>query len=146
MEKLLFVWLKDRDLQQSFGWDQDLFRLFKKKSKVLWGSFENWRYCPHLHGSLRDSSPIDSPWSSLGGNWSSPTKFMVAVLDTDSSAKPVQIIEISIKNIKEKFYSIEDFTASLEDEVFSWLLTNCNTNFLISSPSLNQAKWGFMPF
>jgi hypothetical protein len=48
---------------------------------------------------------------------------MVAVLDTDSNAKPVQIIEISIKNIKEKFYSIEDFTASLEDEVF-FMATN----------------------
>lgn len=33
MEKLLFVWLKDRDLQQSFGWDQDLFKLFKKIQK-----------------------------------------------------------------------------------------------------------------
>ena len=30
--------------------------------------------------------------------------------------------------------------------IVSTLLTTCTTNLLISSPSLNLAKWGFMPF
>jgi hypothetical protein len=37
----------------------------------------------------------------LGGNWNSPTKQAVAVLGMDNLAKPVQIIQKSIKNIKE---------------------------------------------
>ncbi len=51
----------------------------------------------------------------LGGNWSSPTKCMVAVLGSDIQAKPIQIVEKSIKNIKEKSLTIEEFAETLED-------------------------------
>jgi hypothetical protein len=52
----------------------------------------------------------------LGGNWSSPTKKLVAILGTDSDAKPVQIITKSVKNIKEKSHSIQNFLDNIKDE------------------------------
>jgi hypothetical protein len=41
---------------------------------------------------------------------------MIAFLRTDPQAKPIQIIEKSIKNIKEKSFSVDDFATSLEDK------------------------------
>jgi hypothetical protein len=51
----------------------------------------------------------------LGGNWSSPTKHMVAVLGSNIHAKPIQIVEKPIKNVKEKSFTIEEYAESLED-------------------------------
>jgi hypothetical protein len=46
------------------------------------------------------------------GNWNSPTKQAVAILGMDPQAKLVQIIQKSIKNIKEKSFSFKDLTVS----------------------------------
>jgi len=50
----------------------------------------------------------------FGGNWSNPSKKMVAILGTDSDAKPVQIVAKSIKNVKAKSYSFEDLVSIIE--------------------------------
>jgi hypothetical protein len=52
----------------------------------------------------------------LGGNWSSPTKKLVAVLGINSEAQPVQIVQKTVKNIKEKSYGFAEFSASVEKE------------------------------
>jgi len=50
----------------------------------------------------------------FGGNWTNPSKKMVAILGTDSDAKPVQIVAKSIKNVKAKSYSFEDLVSIIE--------------------------------
>jgi hypothetical protein len=40
----------------------------------------------------------------LGGNWSSPSKKLVAVLGCDSGAKPVQIVQKSIKKYQREVF------------------------------------------
>jgi hypothetical protein len=52
----------------------------------------------------------------FGGNWNSPSKQAVAILGTEGNAKPVQIVQKSIKNIKEKSFSFEDIAGSLVDQ------------------------------
>ncbi len=52
----------------------------------------------------------------LGGNWSAPIKKLIAVLGTDKESKPVQIIRKSIRNIKEKSHSFDDFLANIDKE------------------------------
>jgi hypothetical protein len=52
----------------------------------------------------------------FGGNWNSPTKKLAAVLGCDAEAKPVLIIQKSIKNIKEKSCSFDDFKGAMENE------------------------------
>jgi hypothetical protein len=52
----------------------------------------------------------------FGGNWNSPTKKLVAILGTDLEAKPVQIIQKSIKNIKEKSFDFGEFFMTKDDE------------------------------
>ena len=49
--------------------------------------------------------------SVLGGNWSSSTKLLVAVLGTENDAKPIQIIKKSIKIVKEKSFDWDSFEA-----------------------------------
>lgn len=51
----------------------------------------------------------------LGGNWSTLTKKLVAVLGVESDAKPVQIIQKSVKNIREKSFDWPAFEDSLTD-------------------------------
>jgi len=50
------------------------------------------------------------------GNWNSPTKKLVAILGTDLEAKPVQIIQKSIKNIKEKSFEFDEFLMMKDDQ------------------------------
>jgi hypothetical protein len=52
----------------------------------------------------------------FGGNWNSPTKKLVAILGTDLEAKPVQIIQKSIKNIKEKSFEFDEFLMTKDDQ------------------------------
>jgi hypothetical protein len=52
----------------------------------------------------------------LGGNWNYPTKKLVAVLGCDSEAKPVQIVQKSIKNMKEKSFPFSDLRANIDNE------------------------------
>jgi hypothetical protein len=51
----------------------------------------------------------------LGGNWSTLTKKLVAVLGVESDAKPVQIIQKLVKNIREKSFDWPAFEDSLTD-------------------------------
>jgi hypothetical protein len=53
----------------------------------------------------------------LGGSWSIPTKKMVAVLGSDDDAKPVQIIQKSIKNIKDRALEFQNLKSKLEKEI-----------------------------
>jgi hypothetical protein len=52
----------------------------------------------------------------LGGNWNSPMKKLVSILGWDSEAKVVQIIQKSIKNIKEKSFGFDELRANVGDE------------------------------
>ena len=65
----------------------------------------------------------------LGGNWSNPTNKMVAILGTDSDAKPIQIISKTIKNIKEKSLDLNDFELSLEREEEFVIMEGCHSDF-----------------
>jgi hypothetical protein len=51
----------------------------------------------------------------LGGNWASPAKKLVAILGCDSEARPVQIVQKSIKNIKEKSFSLQKIRENIDD-------------------------------
>jgi hypothetical protein len=50
----------------------------------------------------------------LGESWSSPNKQLVSVLGLDSSTKPVQIISKSVRDVKQKTFSFQEFDTSLE--------------------------------
>jgi len=52
----------------------------------------------------------------LGGNWNSLTKKLVTILGCDSEAKPVQIVQKSIKNIEEKSFLFSEFPVNVENE------------------------------
>jgi hypothetical protein len=65
----------------------------------------------------------------LGGSWSSPSKQLVSVLGLDSSAKPVQIIYKSVKDIKQKFFSYQDFAIGLESSEKFENMKNIKTEF-----------------
>jgi hypothetical protein len=41
---------------------------------------------------------------------------LIAVLGTDKESKPVQIIQKSIRNIKEKSHSFDDFLTNIDKE------------------------------
>jgi hypothetical protein len=41
----------------------------------------------------------------LGGSWSSPSKQLTSILGFESDAKPIQIVEKSIKDVKAKSHS-----------------------------------------
>jgi hypothetical protein len=65
----------------------------------------------------------------LGGSWDSPTKKLVAVLGYDEDAKPVQTVQKSIKNIKEKTFDISDLQDNSGDEDQFKGLKDPNTDF-----------------
>jgi hypothetical protein len=50
----------------------------------------------------------------IGGSWSSPSKHLVSILGFDNSAKPIQIVQKSIKDVKHKSFSAEEFAAGLD--------------------------------
>lgn len=68
----------------------------------------------------------------IGGNWSNPTKKLVAILGTDWDAKPVQLAMKSIKNIKEMSYSFDDLVDILTPDDLEYLYKNVipTPNFL----------------
>jgi hypothetical protein len=51
----------------------------------------------------------------IGGSWDFPMKQLVSILGFDSDVKPVQIIQKSIKDVKVKSHSYEEFTSSIEN-------------------------------
>jgi hypothetical protein len=50
----------------------------------------------------------------IGGSWDSPSKQLVSVLGFDSDAKPIQIVQKSIKDIKTKSHSVEELAIGLQ--------------------------------
>jgi hypothetical protein len=68
--------------------------------------------------------------SVFGRNWNDPYKQAVVILRTCDNAKPVQIIQKSIKNIKEKSFSFEDIASSLTDQDSFNALKNPRSEFL----------------
>jgi hypothetical protein len=69
----------------------------------------------------------------LGGNWSSSAKKLVAVLGCDSGAKPIQIVQKSIKNIKEKSFPLEDFEEVFEEKTSFKDMKNPEVDFLFKN-------------
>jgi len=69
----------------------------------------------------------------LGGNWNSPSKKLVAILGHDSEAKPVQIVQKSIKSIKEKSFNLEELQDSLGDEESFKKLEDPDVDFLFKN-------------
>jgi hypothetical protein len=49
----------------------------------------------------------------IGGSWNSPGKQLVSILGFDHNSKPVQIVEKSIKDVKAKANSYDDFVTGL---------------------------------
>jgi hypothetical protein len=68
--------------------------------------------------------------SVFGGNWNDPNRHAVAILGTNNNAKPVEIIQKSIKNIKEKSFPFEDIAGSLTDQDSFIALKNPRSEFL----------------
>lgn len=50
----------------------------------------------------------------IGGSWTSPSTQLVSILGFDHDAKPIQIVLKSIKDVKAKANSYEDFATGLE--------------------------------
>jgi hypothetical protein len=50
----------------------------------------------------------------IGGSWASPSTQLISILGFDHNAKPIQIVQKSIKDVKVKANSYEDFTTGLE--------------------------------
>jgi hypothetical protein len=65
----------------------------------------------------------------LGGSWISPSKQLVAILGFDIDAKPIQIVEKSIKDVKAKSYSCEEFASGLENSESFEQLKNPKVEF-----------------
>jgi len=51
----------------------------------------------------------------IGGSWTSPETKLVAVLGFDADAKPIQIVQKSVKDFKFKSFSAEEFAEAIED-------------------------------
>jgi hypothetical protein len=51
----------------------------------------------------------------IGGSWTSPETKLVAVLGFDSDAKPIQVVQKSVKDFKFKSFSAEEFAEAIED-------------------------------
>ncbi len=66
----------------------------------------------------------------IGGSWDSPSKHLVAILGFDSTAKPIQIVQKSIKDVKQKTYSFDDFATGLETQENFEALKTPNSVFL----------------
>jgi hypothetical protein len=68
--------------------------------------------------------------SVFGGNWNDPDKQAIAILGTNDNAKPVQIIQKSIKNIKVMSFTFEEIANSLVDQDSFIALKNPKSEFL----------------
>jgi hypothetical protein len=85
--------------------------------------------------SLLSSDPSESKLqlfhhcSTFGGSWDSPTQQLVAVLGFDSQAHPVQLAEKSIKEVKQKTHSFEDFAIGMESKENFEALKNLSVLF-----------------
>jgi hypothetical protein len=74
----------------------------------------------------------------LGGSWSNPKKHLIAILASDSEAKPIQILPKFIKDLKLKTISPDEFISSLSSEEEFIALKNQKQNSFTrtSSPYL----------
>ncbi len=52
----------------------------------------------------------------IGGSWNSPAKQLVSVLGFDNEAKPIQIVQKSIKDVKAKSHSVDEFATGLQTQ------------------------------
>jgi hypothetical protein len=66
----------------------------------------------------------------LGGNWSNPTKKLIAISGTDSEAKPVQISQKSIKNVKDKTFGFNNLLRSIDEKKDFTNMANANMDYL----------------
>jgi hypothetical protein len=51
----------------------------------------------------------------VGGSWDSPSKQLVSILKFNNDAKPIQLIQKSVKDVKVKSHSFEEFASSIEN-------------------------------
>jgi hypothetical protein len=65
----------------------------------------------------------------IGGNWNAPAKKQVAILGSNFEAKPVQIIQKSIKNIKAKSFGFDEFLEVKDDAEKFLVLDNPTEDF-----------------
>jgi len=65
----------------------------------------------------------------IGGNWNAPAKKHVAILGSDFEAKPVQIIQKLIKNIKAKSFGFDEFLEIKDDAEKFLALDNPTEDF-----------------
>jgi hypothetical protein len=76
----------------------------------------------------------------FGDSWSSSEKQLVAILGTDTSAIPVEVVSKLVKDVKLKSHSIEDFALVIDDVNSLATLVNPKTNFhyknLVPIPNL----------
>jgi hypothetical protein len=66
----------------------------------------------------------------LGGSWSDPEKHLIAILVSDSYAKPIQILPKFIKDVKVKTHSVDEFISSRSNEEEFMTLKNPKTDFM----------------
>jgi len=71
----------------------------------------------------------------FGDSWPSTEKQLVAILSTDSSAIPIEVILKSVKGFKLKSHSIEDFSLVI-DNVKS-LAALINPKIALINPKIN---------
>jgi hypothetical protein len=67
--------------------------------------------------------------TTIGGSWDSPSQNLVCILDFDITAKPIQLIQKSIKDVRHKTYSFEVFATSLESSTHYEALTKPTSIF-----------------
>jgi len=66
----------------------------------------------------------------LSGNWSNPTKKLIAILGTDSETKPVEISQKSIKNVKDKTFGFNNLLRSIDEKKDFTNMANADMDYL----------------
>jgi hypothetical protein len=65
----------------------------------------------------------------IGGSWDSPREQLVSIVGFDVDAKPIQIIQKSIKDIKVKSHSYKEFANSIDNRTSFENLKNPKSEF-----------------
>ncbi len=65
----------------------------------------------------------------IGGNWSATSQKAVSILGFNNDATPIQIIEKSIKEVKEKSPLLDQFAAAINNESMLKAIKNQRTEF-----------------
>jgi len=129
----------------------EIILLVKERTRQIKSNvIQNQRICTSLNGFL-ESFEISSKNESisfisldpselemqifhhrtiLGGSWSNPKKHLIAILASDSEAKPIQILPKFIKDLKLKTISPDEFISSLSSEEEFIALKNQKQNSL----------------